>query len=190
MGKAGGDKCKALLSGLRDRLRSSSRGLLPARSTGTAPGEGAAPAAPRAKRPRGLLNAFRRIAGEFRGRRRAPAEVAKITESNPDMVMKVGADGRILYANQSVERKLFEIGIPMQHAELLLPDDAGRIVQGVLGTRGRKVEMLWVAEGRTIRYAVFGLGNEQAVVFQGVDVTEPSAPLLPESGAEPGKPVR
>lgn len=117
-------------------------------------------------------------------------DVAKITESNPDMVMKVAADGRILYANQSVERKLFEIGIPMQHAELLLPDDADRIVQDVLGTRGTKIEMLWVSEGRTIRYAVFGLGNEEAVVFQGVDVTEESAPPPPESGVEPAEPVR
>lgn len=189
MGKAGADKGQGLLGRLRDRLRSPSRGL-PAPSTGTAPGEVAPAAGAVARKPRGLLNAFRGIAGAFLGRGTAPADVARITESNPDIVMKVAADGRILYANQSVERKLFEIGIPMQHAELLLPDDADRIAQGVLGTRGKKVEMLWVAEGRTIRYAVFGLGKEEAVVFQGVDVTEESGSLLPESGGEPGEPVR
>lgn len=142
------------------------------------------------RRVRGLLDAFRRIAGAALGIGRAAADVATITESSPDLVMKVAADGRILYANQSVERKLFEIGIPMQHAELLLPDDADRIVQGVLGTRGKKIDMLWETEGRTIRYAVFGLGNEEAVVFQGVDVTGENAPPLPGSGADPARPVR
>lgn len=136
-------------------------------AAGPEPGRAAAAA----RKAREIFDTLREMAEAFRWRRRVRADVAKITESNPDLVMKVAPDGRILYANQSVERTLYEIGIPMQHAELLLPDGAEEIVRTVLGTRGRKIELLWVTEGRSIRYTVFGLGNEDAVVFQGVDVS-------------------
>lgn len=113
---------------------------------------------------RELSEAFRRM-----------TDLAKFTASNPNLVMKVDPEGRILYANRGVERALYEMGIPLQHSELLLPDDAGEIVREVLASEQKKRGLTCETEGRTIEYTVFGFEDEEAVVFHGVDVTEKRA---------------
>ena len=91
----------------------------------------------------------------------------EIGASIPNLVMKVDTEGRILYANTSVERALYGMGLPIQHGEMLLPDDAGEIAREVLASKGKIREVTFVAEGRTIEYTIFGFEGEESAVFHG-----------------------
>lgn len=124
---------------------------------------------------RELSEAFRRMTEAIRDREKSLTDLAKFTASNPNLVMKVDPEGRILYANRGVERALYEMGIPLQHSELLLPDDTGEIVREVLASEQKKRGLTCETEGRTIEYTVSGFEDEEAVVFHGVDVTEKRA---------------
>src|SRR3970282_401750 len=87
----------------------------------------------------------------------------------------VAGDARIVYANRSVGRKLHDLGLPPQHYELLLPDDAEKIVEGVLARGKKDSGVVWELRGRTIDYTTFPLAREETVVFYGVDVTGKTA---------------
>ncbi|HBO68695.1 MAG TPA: hypothetical protein DD658_00450 [Deltaproteobacteria bacterium] len=122
-----------------------------------------------------LSEAFHRMAEAIRKREKSLLDLARFTASNPNLVMKVDTEGRILYANTSVERALYGMGLPIQHGEMLLPDDAGEIARDVLASKGKIREVTFLAEGRTIVYTIFGFEGEESAVFHGVDVTERKA---------------
>ena len=122
-----------------------------------------------------LSEAFHRMAEAIREREKSLTDVARFTASNPNLVMKVDTEGRVLYANTSVERALYEMGLPMQHGEMLLPENSGEIVREVIASKGKIREVTFLAEGRTIEYSLFGFEGEEAAVFHGVDVTEKKA---------------
>lgn len=124
---------------------------------------------------RELSDAFRRMTEAIRERERSLTDLAKFTASNPNLVMKVDPDGRLLYANQGVERALYGMGLPPQHGELLLPDDADAIVRNILASEEKKRTLTCETEGRTIEYTLYVFEDENAVVFHGVDVTEKKA---------------
>jgi hypothetical protein len=136
---------------------------------------------------RKLSEALQTMTDAIRQRERKLEELAAFTESDPNLMMKVARDGRIVYANLSVERKLHDLGLPSQHYELLLPDDAEKIVEGVLARGKKDSGVVWELRGRTIDYTTFPLAREETVVFYGVDVTGKTAdPRVKEaiSGAE------
>jgi PAS domain-containing protein len=124
---------------------------------------------------RKLSEALQTMTDAIRQRERKLEELAAFTESDPNLMMKVARDGRIVYANRSVERKLHDLGLPPQHYELLLPDDAEKIVEGVLSGGKKNRGVMWELRGRTIDYTTFPLAREETVVFYGVDVTEETA---------------
>ncbi|GAB4362736.1 MAG: hypothetical protein Kow00128_02770 [Deltaproteobacteria bacterium] len=124
---------------------------------------------------RELSEAFHRMTEAIREREKSLTELAKFTAANPNLVMKVDPEGRILYANQGVERTLFSMGLPPQHGELLLPDGVETVIRGFLASKETTRELTCRAEGRTIHYTIFGFEDEEAVVFHGEDVTEKSA---------------
>jgi len=122
-----------------------------------------------------LSEAFHRMAEAIREREKSLLDLARFTASNPNLVMKVDTEGGVLYANTSVERALYGMGLPIQHGEMLLPDDAGEIARDVLASKGKIREVTFLAEGRTIVYTIFGFEGEESAVFHGVDVTERKA---------------
>lgn len=119
--------------------------------------------------------AYNRITAILRRRQHEPAERAELTEATPDIVMKVSRDGRILYANRTVEQTLHRLGLPPQHYELLLPDDLETIVEDVLSGRARYGSVSWKMRERVIDYTVSAHGMGEAVLFRGVDVTDRTA---------------
>src|SRR4030065_2009249 len=76
---------------------------------------------------------------------------------------------------RSGERKLHHLGRPPQHYDLLLPDDAEEIVEGILSRGKKSGGVVWELRGRTIDYTTFPLAREETVVFYGVDVTGETA---------------
>ena len=124
---------------------------------------------------RKLSEALQTMTDAIRQRERKLEELAAFTESDPNLMMKVARDGRIVYANRSVERKLHDLGLPPQHYELLLPDDAEEIVEGILSRGKKSGGVVWELRGRTIDYTTFPLAREETVVFYGVDVTGETA---------------
>lgn len=121
---------------------------------------------------RELSEAFRRMTEAIREREASLADLAKFTAANPNLVMMVDPEGRILFANQGVERTLYEVGLPPQHGELLLPEEPEAIAGEVLASAEKKRSLTCEAEGRTIEYTIYGFEDEKAVVFHGVDVTD------------------
>lgn len=118
-----------------------------------------------------LSEAFHRMAEAIRERDKSLTQLATFTAANPNLVMKVNREGRILYANHGAERTLYEMGLPPQHGELLLPEETGSIIREFLASKEKTREFLWTVEGRTIRYTIFGFEGEEAVVFHGEDIT-------------------
>lgn len=121
---------------------------------------------------RDLSEEIRRMAEAIRDREASLTDLVKFTASNRSLVMKVDSGGNILYANRGVEQTLYGMGLPPQHAELLLPDDAAAIAREILASGEKQRAITCRAEGRTIEYTLYGLEDEQAVVFHGVDATE------------------
>jgi len=121
---------------------------------------------------RELSEAFSRMTAAIREREQKLAELAKFPESNPNLLMKVSPDGRVLYTNPSVPKKLVEMGLPTDRPALLLPSGIHEICRGLRLEDGRRKEMPWKVGDRTIEYTVFGFADEDAVVFHGVDITE------------------
>ena len=121
---------------------------------------------------RELIESFHRMMESIRQRHEKLEAMAEFAESNPNLIMMVTRAGMILYANQSVERMLHKLGLPPQHYELLLPDDAEEIANGVLSGEGDNRGGACILMGRTFDYTAFALAREDAVVFYGVDMTE------------------
>jgi len=145
-----------------------------------------------------LSEAFHRMAEAIREREKSLTELATFTAANPNLVMKVNREGRILYANHGVERTLYGMGLPPQHGELLLPEETGAIVREFLASKEKTREFTWTVDGRTIRYTIFGFEDEEAVVFHGEEISgriareadriEPPAcePAVPATGISAG----
>jgi len=121
---------------------------------------------------RDLSEALCDMAEAIRDRESSLTDLVRFTASNRNLVLKVDSEGKILYANQGVDQALYGMGLPPQHAELLLPDDAVAIVREILASENKKRGLTCETGGRTIEYTLYGLEDEKAVVFHGVDATE------------------
>jgi PAS domain-containing protein len=98
-------------------------------------------------------------------------KAAEFADSNPNLIFTVTRDGRIVYANRSVERMLLQLGLPAQHYEILLPDETGEIVEGILSGEEKDRRMVCKTMGRTIDYTAIRLEEGEAVGFYGTDLT-------------------
>src|SRR4030066_2318170 len=96
---------------------------------------------------------------------------AEFADSNPNLILTVTRDGRIVYANRSVERMLLHLGIPAQHYELLLPDETGEIVEAILSGEEKDRRGGGKAKGRDIDYTAIRLGEGGAGGVCGTDLT-------------------
>ena len=109
---------------------------------------------------------------KFSGKKGQELEkAAEFADSNPNLIMTVTRDGRIVYANRSVERILLQLGLPAQHYELLLPDETEEIVEGILSGERKDGRVVWKTMGKTIDYTAIRLGESDAVGFYGTDLT-------------------
>jgi PAS domain-containing protein len=97
-------------------------------------------------------------------------KAAEFADSNPNLIMTVTRDGRIVYANRSVERMLLQLGLPAQHYEILLPDETGEIVEGILSGERKDRRVVWKTMGKTIEYTAIRLDESEAVGFFGTDL--------------------
>ena len=128
-----------------------------------------------------LLEHAQRFAGAgdgivlFRGRGKKGKELemaAEFADSNPNPIMTVTRDGKIVYANRSVEKILLHLGLPAQHYELLLPDETEQIVEGILSGERKDGRVVCKTMGRTIDYMAIRLEGSEAIGFYGTDQTE------------------
>ncbi|MBI5575074.1 MAG: response regulator [Deltaproteobacteria bacterium] len=119
-----------------------------------------------------LAAAFNKLAAAIRDREERLATLAKFPESNPNLMIKVSPDGKVLYSNPAVSIKLAEIGLEEDRTDLLLPEDIGQIARELALAEERKKELIRQVKDRTIEYTVFGFPDEDSFVFHGVDVTE------------------
>jgi len=97
-------------------------------------------------------------------------KAAEFADSNPNLIMTVTRDGRIVYANRSVERMLLQLGLPAQHYEILLPDETEEIVEGILSGERKDRRVVWKTMGKTIEYTAIRLEESEAVGFFGTDL--------------------
>ena len=98
-------------------------------------------------------------------------KAAEFADSNPNLILTVTRDGRIVYANRSVERMLLQLGLPAQHYEILLPDETEEIVEGILSGEEKDRRVVCKTMGRTIDYTAIRLEEGEAVGFYGTDLT-------------------
>ncbi|MGZ8472363.1 MAG: hypothetical protein ACXW4N_02445 [Candidatus Deferrimicrobiaceae bacterium] len=136
-----------------------------------------------------LVEYAQRFAGGSDGTARAKGQgkkgkelemAAEFADSNPNLIITVARDGRIVYANRSVERMLLHLGIPGQHYELLLPDETGEIVEAILSGEEKDRRVVWKTMGRTIDYTAIRLEEGEAVGFYGTDVTRETGEMEDE----------
>jgi PAS domain-containing protein len=99
-------------------------------------------------------------------------KAAEFADSNPNLILTVTRDGRIVYANRSVERMLLQLGLPAQHFEILLPDETEEIVEAILSGEEKDRRVVCKTMGRTIDYTAIRLEESEAVGFYGTDLTE------------------
>jgi PAS domain-containing protein len=99
-------------------------------------------------------------------------KAAEFADSNPNLILTVTRDGRIVYANPSVERMLLTFGLPAQHHEILLPDETGEIVEGILSGEEKDRRVVYMTMGRTVEYTAILPEEGEAVGFCGTDLTE------------------
>ena len=107
-------------------------------------------------------------------------KAAEFADSNPNLIMTVTRDGRIVYANRSVERMLLQLGLPAQHYEILLPDETDAIVEGILSGGEKDRRAVCKTMGRTIEYTAIRLEEGEAVGFYGTDLTRETEPVEDE----------
>jgi len=119
-----------------------------------------------------LSETLNRMAEAIRTREKRLAELAKFTESSPNLMLKVAPDGGIAYHNRSVTAFLSEHGLPADRPDAVLPPDTPGILRELASRDVRKKEIATRVGGRDIAYTIFGFPDEEAVVFHGVDVTE------------------
>jgi PAS domain-containing protein len=98
-------------------------------------------------------------------------KAAEFADSNPNLILTVSRDGRIVYANRSVERMLLQLGLPAQHYEILLPDETEEIVEAILSGEEKDRRVVCKTMGRTIDYTAIRLEEGEAVGFYGTDLT-------------------
>ncbi len=121
---------------------------------------------------RDVAGEYNRMTALLHRRQVELTEQAELVEANPDLILKVARDGRILYANRTVEQTLYTLGLPPQHYELLLPEDLEAIIEDVLAGRKQGRRVFWRMRDRIIDYSVSALEPEEAVLCHGMDVTE------------------
>ena len=119
-----------------------------------------------------LSETLNRMAEAIRTREARLAELAKFTESSPNLMLKVAPDGSVVYHNRSVTTFLSERGLPPDRPDAVLPPDTAGILQELASRDVRKKEITTRVGEREIGYTIFGFPDEEAVVFHGVDVTE------------------
>jgi signal transduction histidine kinase/CheY-like chemotaxis protein/HAMP domain-containing protein len=119
-----------------------------------------------------LSETLNRMAEAIRTREARLAELAKFTESSPNLMLKVAPDGSVAYHNRSVTAFLSEHGLPADRPDAVLPLDTPGILRELASRDVRKKEITTRVGGRDIAYTIFGFPDEEAVVFHGVDVTE------------------
>jgi PAS domain-containing protein len=95
---------------------------------------------------------------------------AEFPDSNPNLILTVTRDGRIVYANPSVERMLLTLGLPAQHYEIPLPDETGVIVEGILSGEENDRRVVCMTKGRTVEYTAIRLEEGETVGFSGTDL--------------------
>ena len=107
-------------------------------------------------------------------------KAAEFADSNPNLILTVTRDGRIVYANRSVERMLLQLGLPAQHYEILLPDETGEIVEAILSGEEKDRRVVCKTMGRTIDYTAIRLEEGEAVGFYGTDLTRETGDMEDE----------
>jgi len=107
-------------------------------------------------------------------------KAAEFADSNPNLILTVTRDGRIVYANRSVERMLLQLGLPAQHYEILLPDETEEIVEGILSGEEKDRRVVCKTMGRTIDYTAIRLEEGEAVGFYGTDLTRETGDMEDE----------
>lgn len=107
-------------------------------------------------------------------RRRRDQEIkslSRITTSNPNIVLKVDAEGRVLYANPAVSTLLRRAGAPEESFGRLLPADITARIARMTAAPGRVETFDHTVGERVILYTLTASEEAQAGILHGVEIT-------------------
>jgi response regulator RpfG family c-di-GMP phosphodiesterase len=99
------------------------------------------------------------------------AILSRFPETNPNLEIKVGAEGQVAYANPATRRLLRRLGLGEGAVDAILPDGFAALVTACLedATTPRETEVMRF--GRHLRYSLSAFPDEQSVIAAGTDVT-------------------
>ncbi len=108
-------------------------------------------------------------------RKRADAEIrnlAKFPSENPNPVLRIARDGKLLYRNEATDRLLAELGVSERDIALILRVDFQHLVEKALssGTPIRDVEVM--VKDRWLNYSLAPVVEAGYVNLYATDVTE------------------
>lgn len=114
---------------------------------------------------------FNRMVDRIRERQARLAELARYPEMTPNPIVKVGLDGSLRYANPSARALASALGMPPDRPERFLPPGIPALAASLKEAPGETLSLSHTVGGRVFEFTLFGVADEGAVIFHGVDVT-------------------
>ena len=100
----------------------------------------------------------------------ATQSLVRFPQSNPDVVMKLGPSGEVLFMNVAAESTLERLGLEEGEVDQLLPDDARSVVSEIIGTDRTLIREREI-RGISFEFWFRAFSDEQAVFLSGRDIT-------------------
>ena len=94
----------------------------------------------------------------------------RFPQANPDIVMKLGPSGEVLFMNAAAASSLKRLGLEVTEVDTFLPDDTPALVAEIIGT-DRTVMREKGVDGRCFEFWFRAFPDEQAVFLSGRDMT-------------------
>ncbi|MBN2309248.1 MAG: HD domain-containing protein [Candidatus Hydrogenedentes bacterium] len=97
--------------------------------------------------------------------------LSRFPEANPNLVVKLGERGQVVYTNPATRRFLRRVGVDEAACERILPDDLPGLVAECLSDASSSHEAEVRRFGRHLRFTLTAFPDERAVIAAGSDVT-------------------
>ena len=100
----------------------------------------------------------------------ATQSLIRFPQANPDVVMKLGPSGEVLFMNVAAVSTLERLGLGEGEVQQILPEDVGSIVSEIIGTDQTVIREREV-RGTSFEFWFRGFPDEQAVFLSGRETT-------------------
>lgn len=97
--------------------------------------------------------------------------LSRLPEANPNPIIKLDGDGKILYSNPAVHELLSRTGRPGEAAESILPEGYRELVRMAM-VKGGPVEVSAERNGITLHFLFAPFPDQASVIAFGNDITE------------------